>query len=383
MNQNLILLIILFVLFAITFTNEKIIKSYDISKIGKNVSNIFESKSISEPCILYENTNRTQCIYMKLVSALKNLSNINQIKLGPQCKEEIFIQGTSTSRLREEVNQITKIILDRLNKQIQSNFQSVYLDTITIYEDENGDKNFIYNVFVNDPNEELDIRLFIDVIKYVVKCPKIEKPITCTSLTTPGMSASGVENTFVIGYPQPEQLIPLPTEVITTGGGPDLLSVKGINIHKIPPIRSIYINTVKIFNTNAVINSNNQCTTQCTPACGNIDDTTLSSSAFNQITTPFVEPAHIRNRWPIISPIQTEMKAFPCGKASEYWNEKGVPISVSCNTQEAGINGATTDYPIEASFWRSNFALPKWSGPNSWLFSLTRGSPNFGADFTD
>jgi len=389
MNQNFILLIILFVLFAITFTNENFIKNKNIvnnseKKFKQNIKQ--KNQHIyKDACVLYENTNRTQVIYLKLISALKNLSNQDKIKLGPRCKEEVFIQGTSSNRLKEEVNQVTKIILDRLNENTGYNFKSIYLDTITVFEDKSGNKNFIYNVFVNDSNEEMDIRLYIDVIKYIVKCPEKSEPITCTSVTTPGMSASGVENTFEIGYPQPEQLIPLPSEVITTGGGPDLLSVKGINIHKIPPIKSIHINTVKIYNTNAVINSNNQCITQNgEPTCGNIKGTSLSSSSFNQPTTPFVEPSCVRNKWPVISPIQTDMKAFPAGQASEYWNEKGVPMSTTCNTQETGINGSTTDYPITAQYWANNFVVPKWSGPNNWLFSLTRGDvATEGADFTN
>lgn len=386
MKQNFILLLISMVLFVFVLVNEKFIKKdiYD-NDIKNDNKEKFNFTNENNNCSLFVNTNRTQDIYLKLLTALKNLSNDNKIKLDSNCKEEIYIQGTSPNLLKREVNEITQKIINKLNNILKSNFRIIQLDTINVFEDKDENKNFIYNVFINDPNEELDIRLFIDVIKYVNKTPKKTNPITCAAVTTPGMTASGVENTFEIGYPQPEQLIPLPTEVITTSGGPDVLSAKGINIHTIPEIKSLYINTIKIYNTNAVINANNQCITQYgEPTCGNINGTSLSSSSFNQITSPFIEPAHIRNPWPIISSAQTDMKAWPYGKKSEYWNKKGVPISTTCNTQETGISSSTTEYPVEPSFWRSNYVLPKWSGPNNWLFSLTRGDvATEGADFTD
>ncbi len=374
MNQNVLLFSIILIMFAAVsaLESKKHSKSFNPSKLQLSK----KKKCVDEdPCFLFENTNRSQVLYLKLITALKKLSQNQKRTLGCNCKEEVNIQGTSSNRLKTEVSEVTKIILHKVNATTGFYFKKVYLDTITVYEDKIGNKNFKYNVFVYDSNEELDLRFYIDVIKYIIPCPKKSKAITCTSVTTPGMDS------FEIGYPQPEQLVPLPTEVISTGAGGELLSTKGINIKRIEPIRYLYINEVKIYNTNAVINADGKCLMD--PVCGNIKDTTLSSSVFNQPTTPFTEPACVRNKWPRLNDEPRGVTAWPTGAESPYWNKLGIPTPPTCNTQICGTRSSTTQFPIQASFWRNNYALPRNSGPNFWLFNLVRGNTQQGADFTD
>lgn len=255
MNQNIILFLVLLGIFLVISTKEKY---YNIVHVNHpSQKNTVKNLLKEDPCFLYENTNRSQVIYLKLVNVLKELSKNGKKTLGKNCQENIYIQGTTNNRLKTELKEVTQIILNKINSITGFSFRFVYLDTITELKDCDGNKNFIYNVFINDPHEELDIRLYVNVIKYIIKCPSKDKQITCTSVTTPGMRASGVDNSFEIGYPQPEQLLPLPTEVISTGVPGGVLSSKGINIHKIAPVRKLYINEVKIFNTNAVINVDN------------------------------------------------------------------------------------------------------------------------------
>ena len=377
MNQNVILFLVILGIFILISTNENK-KLLILKKFNKNIYPKFNKKSCinEDPCFLYENTNRSQVLYHKLITALKKLSHSKKKTLGCNCKENVYIQGTTGNRLKTEVTQVTKIILNKINSITGFYFKQVYLDTITVFEDNKGNKNFKYNVFVYDTNEELDIRLYIDVIKYIIQCPKKAKAITCTSVTTPGM------DTFEIGYPQPEQLLPLPTEIISTGAGGELLSPKGINIKRIEPIKYLHINEVKIYNTNAVINANGKCLMD--PVCGNIKDTTLSSSSFNQPTTPFTEPACVRNKWPRLNDEPRGVTAWPTATESPYWNIFGIPSPPTCNTQNCGTRSSTTQFPIQASFWRNNYVLPRHSSIYRQLFSLTRGDvATEGADFTD
>lgn len=370
MNQNISLLsvIIIIILFIYFIKYEN---NYNI-----------KSKSITvkqDPCYLYENTNRTQTLYLKLINSLKKISATSDNKcniktLGNNCKRELYIQGTTDNRLKTELNEITKIILNKINSITGFYFKIVYFDTITVFEDCQQNKNFIYNVFIYDTNEELAIRLYINVIKYIYKCPKKNKLITCAETTTPGMK-------FEIGYPKPEQLIPLPTSVITTGGGPNILNNNGINIKEISPIKYLFVNEVKIYNTNSVINANGKCIKPS--LCGTLMDTTLDSSIFNQPTTPFTEPSCVRNKWPKLYDEPENVKAWPCGTESPYWNKSGIPISSSCNTQIAGIRSSTTQFPVTPAYWPTLATLPRNSGPNYWMFNLTRGDPaTDGADFT-
>ena len=66
----------------------------------------------------------------------------------------------------------------------------------------------------------------------------------CPSDTTPGIDS------FYIGYPSNEQLIPLPTEVIPTGR--QVLSANGINTHRPTPVKSVYLNYIQLINSDLV-----------------------------------------------------------------------------------------------------------------------------------
>ncbi len=149
MNQNFILLLISMVLFVFVLVNEKFIKKdiYD-NNIKNDNKEKFNFTNENNNCSLFVNTNRTQDIYLKLLTALKNLSNDNKIKLDSKCKEELYIQGTSPNLLKREVNEITQKIIDKLNNILHSNFRTIYLDTINVFEDKDENKNFIYNVFI-------------------------------------------------------------------------------------------------------------------------------------------------------------------------------------------------------------------------------------------
>lgn len=372
--EKKLFIFILSLIIIISLASLKYIRQ-DYKKIQKSPSKKKITCVKSDPCFLYENTNRNQIIYLKLIDALKSLLPKKTINLGDNCKKNIFIQGTMDNRLQTEMDEITNLILRKINSITGFQFIKILNDTVTIYEDCYGNKNFIYNVFVEDPNEELNVRLYIDVIKYIIKCPKKKGPPTCTSLTLPGMK-------FEIGYPQPEQLIPLPTQIIYAGGG-DIIGNKGINIKKIAPIRYLFINKIHIFNTSSVINvGDGKCVKPAN--CGNLMDTTLDSSEFNQPTTPFVEPACVRNKWPKLYDEPKNMKAWPCGTPSLYWDNKGIPTPSTCNSQVAGLRSSTTQFPLAPTYNPTLPVIPRWSGPNAWLFNLTRGDPaTEGADFTN
>jgi hypothetical protein len=370
MNKNLFLLFIILVIMMIVSSKEK------VHKILPTYKNKRKPCVTEDPCFLYENTNRSQILYLKLITALKNLSCNKKKTLGKNCKQNVFIQGTTSNRLKTELDQVTKIILDKINSMTGFFFKKIYYDTITIFEDHRKNKNFLYNVFVYDSHEEMEIRLYINVIKYAIECPSKRKAITCASVTTPGM------DTYEIGYPQPEQLLPLPTEVISTSGAPDLLSVRGINIKKIDPIKYLYINEVKIYNTNSVINANGKCLMDA--VCGNIKDTSLSSSLFNQPTTPFQESACVSNKWPKLLDEPDNVVAWPAATESPYWNSLGIPTPATCNSQKCGIRSSTTQYPFTPEYWPTLATIPRNSGIYANIFSLTRGDPaTEGADFTD
>lgn len=357
------------VIFLVVFT---ILSAFFFSSGGK-ISNPTPTKSKlrpplkEDPCFLYENTNRTQLVYMKLINALRYLSAKKQRTLGDDCLEKIYIPGTWSNQLQREIDEITQMVLDKLNQRTGFMFRKVYNDTITVLEDKAGNRNFIYNTFIQDVHEELNLRLYFNVIKYVIRCPpKSGCPPTCASLTNPTMK-------FEIGYPQPEQLQPLPTQLITTAWA-DKIGNKGINRLTDDPISSVYINQVKIFNTNAVINvDSGECVQPAT--CGNLDKTKLESSEFNQPTTPWQDPACITNQWIRLESEPCGLKNYPCGPPTFlYWNDQGIPTT-DCNNWYTGTRSSTTQEPLQAQFNKSIIEIPRNSGPNAWMFSAVRQDP--------
>ena len=143
-NINIILmLIIVLILSSIT-----IFKNRYWTSDNNTSNNTLNNKTNDESCILYENTNRIQNIYLELINVLKNISNKRVIELLPIKTKNIYIQGTTDNYIKEQTNQITDKILTKINKLSKFNFEKNYYDDITIYEDNNGNKNFVYNVFL-------------------------------------------------------------------------------------------------------------------------------------------------------------------------------------------------------------------------------------------
>lgn len=372
MKDNVTLIFVIFFIILVIFTS----RSYSNFSQFNNKNNNSTISIKQDPCFLYENINRTQLLYVKLRNVLDKISKkpCNIKTLGTNCEEETYIQGTTSNRLKTELKEVTDIVLKNIHKISGFFFKVVYFDVVKVITDKKGNKNFRYNVFVYDTNEELQVRLYIDVIKYIVNCPKKPQQKTCTSATLPGMK-------FEAGYPQPEQLIPLPTQTVNTGAGGFAISNKGIDIIEIPPIKALYLNKVKIFDTNAVINADGKCLPES--VCGNLPDTTLDESRYNGISTPFQDPSIVRNPWAKLYDEPKGVKAWPCATPSECWNNDGIPNPSTCNSQVAGLRSSTTQFPITPFFTNSLFVLPRWSGLYANLFSLTRGDPaTEGADFT-
>lgn len=324
-----------------------------------------------DSCFLYENIDRSQLIYLKLRDVLHNISSKKEITLGDNCKQKVYIQGTYDNRLNTEINEINDIILKKIRILTGFFFKKVRNGTITIFEDEWGNKNFIYDSFIYEYNEQTQIRLFVNVIKIPRKDPENKILKTCTEITNPGM-------TFEAGIPQPEQLIELPTQTVNTGPG-DLLSNKGINIKKIDPIKYLWINKVMIFNTDADINIiDGKCVTP--EVCGDLKgSTTLESSEFNGPTTPWFEPSCIYNKWPILkdNPNNNEcgkkFRAWPAGEMDYFhWNDQGIYLPKTCNSQILGLRTSTTGEPLVANYYPTLATIPRASGPNNWLFEPTR-----------
>lgn len=367
----------LLLLFLISFKlNEKFnlkinapMQSPDKTNTSMNIKTLNQN---SDPCFLYENTNRHQVLYGKLTNIFDKLSKGKKYNLKGELNE--YVQGTWDDSIILELDEILKQILIKINKKSGFAFKKTSYDIIGEIK-ENINKQFKFNVFIQDPNEELTIRVYIDVVK--IACDdEINKDNikTCTQITTPEFP------TYEIGIPKTDQYLPLPTEVITTPGF-DTLSTKGINFRKGKPIKYLFLNEIKIYNTNAVINADGKCLGKS--ECGNYG-VNLDHSLFNGPSTPFQEPACVRNKWPTLLDQPKCGLEWNCNLKSESWDKFGVRCPDEIVSEDClGTQSSTTPIPNRPEYWPTHVTIPRNSGPNYWLFNLTRGDPSIdGADFS-
>lgn len=325
----------------------------------------------TDPCFLYENINRHQELYQKLTNIFKMLSCGKEYNLSGKTTQ--YIQGTWYDGLLLELDKVTAVVLAKVNKESGFKFAKVYYDTIRETVDKQGNKQFSYNVFIQDANEELNLRIWINVVKFVTEVEKKEEVLTCTKLTLPPFP------TFEVGYPQPDQYLPLPTEVITTPGF-DRLSDEGIKYRKGLPIKYLYLNSISIYNTNAVINANGKCLDE--GKCGDYE-IKLDHSIYNGPTTPFVEPACVRNKWPKLPDQPVGDKEWNCNIRAQNWDCNGVLYPSKKEEGCYGTQSSTTPIPDRPEYWPTQVTIPRNSGPNYWLFDLVRGDPSQGAAFSN
>ena len=209
---------------------------------------------LNEPNVRIENA--TQFFYINLLKNLKLNQNKKLLKLRSPCIKKKYIDNTTTELMKENLNPITKIILDSLNKGNQYKFIKTNYGNILELKDKKGVYNFIYEVFVQDVKNIIMLQLKVNVLVFPdnnIKKYFGNDMVTCTEITT---SAFPVYN---IGIPAKYQYIPLPTQVIPTAG--DVLSDGGIKYPRPIKPKYVYINRLKILNSTLVVNPNMKCLT--------------------------------------------------------------------------------------------------------------------------
>ena len=217
-----------------------------------------------------------------------------------------------------------------------------------------------------DVNNLLKIRFKVNVIQYLIKREK-NKHLTCTQLTNAPFK------NYPIGLPQKNQLIPLPTEVITTSC--EVLSAKGVDFHVPPITKSLYINSIMIDNSTLVVNPGSDCFIQ---RVGGVTNTSLENNTVRSDNTPFIEPSKVRNKWPTLSTQPINKGPWPSTQVPFTWNNKGVVNPMPKQGKACpGYTHALNVPELNAEYWPNNIRVPRNSGENNWLFDLSRGITSF------
>ena len=354
--MNVYLITFLVVIAALlAFNNKK--KDVKIKQMypDVNLANTFVDKDI------------TQALFNELKDISKKLSNCNNLNLKGKCKEHRYIPATTDENLVMDLDNISKLITANINSET-NNFRFIKTEYDNIIEkvDKHGNKHYIYDLLAFDVINYYKIRFKVNVIQYVLNHKK-NKYLTCTELTNAPFK------NYPIGIPQKNQLIPLPTEVITTSC--EVLDAKGVDFHVPPITKSLFINSIKVVNSSLVVKSGKDCFLH---KVGGTMDTSLENHNVKSDNTPFIEPSKVRNKWPTLSTQPINQGPWPSTQVPFTWNNKGVVNPMPKQGKACpGYTHALNVPELNAEYWPNNIRVPRNSGENYWLFDLSRGITSF------
>ena len=336
----IIFLLVLFIIF----------KYNDIFKIKNNL----QLDTIEDIFDNFKNKNR-------------KLNNVKE-----KCK---YNDMTIPMNIRLELRFIIQKIIENINRKFNYNLFLIQFEDVEVSMDTSGNKHYNIIVLMNNNKNVTGVRLMLDFIIYINRKMKTNKLDICTDITNPPFKK------YYIGIPSNDQLIPLPSEVITTQRG--VISTQTIDKIEYDSINYIYINNIKILNSNLVINGNNLDDKPKNKLINNLISGLINtknefSILKNCSNNPFIEPSVIRNKWPLLNDQPLDVKQWPCQPAPKTWNELGVPFHEMKYTKECpGKRESTEQTELQGQYYPSLGPLPRNKGNNVWLFDRSRGIPSF------
>ena len=303
-------------------------------------------------------------------SRLKNISSSNTIKISGEVTE--FIPQTTDLQTRLDLDYITDQILKMINDD-KLIFVKTNYDRVKKIQNKNQ-INYIYEVFLGQLNG-VNVGLYKMKVNVIIYIQPKSKPdyVTATEYTNYPFKK------YPVGIPSEDQLVPLPTEVIPTGN--EVLGTKTkdpVTRHK---INKLHINYVTIYNSTMVLHPDRP-----TSQTAGVNETTLENSVvegFGNNSNPNERESKFRNPWPGINP--SKDFNWPCTPLPFQWDSLGVTTGIKSSTKSCPGHTYDTNYQIDKpaeqafQYWANNIMAPYniRSGPNSWLFDLTRGLPSF------
>ena len=330
-----------------------------------NLFNIFNNKPISKSKFNiinkpnYSDQNYTEFMYKNLDNLIKNL-NYKKVNFKGQTKE--YIHATMDKFLKDELNQISSKVIKFLNskKTYKYNFNFCGYGDIKIISDLEGNKNFIYELFLWDKVNYLSIKLNVNLIKYTKK----------ENMSNKNMNENLVFEYYPIGIPSKEQLIPTAMDVIPTAR--EVLSTKSISCSLPSDIKYLYINSITIKNSDYIINYNNK---NKNTLCSGYADGSNEFSLIRDDKNPYIEPAVIRNKWPHLMSMPKGFTSWPCTPVENDWNMYGIYNPPIHDTKYCPGKTVSAQYvPPQPDFNPTLATLPRNCGENYWLFDQTNAS---------
>lgn len=358
MIQILTIILLLITLCVVKYyKDQKTFENFD-TKITNTLYSTDHTDISTKNVVPYIDMNSQQMIYREIVLLFKELSSSSKSKqLNNITSKQLLKPETLSVREKNELNQITLVLLNKINQKSQFNFINTGYDNVLQIKDNNNNVQYEYDLFITEPVESIQLRIKTNIIKYTASSSTSDNSIkTCAEETTPDFP------TYPMGYPQNHQYLPLPSQVIPSAN--DIIGNKGINFNEPSDIKEIHINYVRIYNSNTILNADELCINNNLQAGTN--STSLENMPFHNDcrNNPCQLKAEEYNKW---IPVPTEHKYNPnhkdCSLNEFVWDSNGVMIKPENECK--GIN-----------------AIPFTAEYNPTLNELPRFEDNFASTFS-
>jgi hypothetical protein len=338
----------------------------------------------------YKNENITQYNFNRL---FVNVQKINEKKINLKNKGNynFYTQSTTDQKLRMDLDIISKYVIMVLNDDNYYDFTKTNFGDVEIWIDKNGNEQIKYELFLWDKKNYFQIKLWVNVLKlvegYAEKYGIKDSPYIFPD--------------FNIGWPFKDQIIPLPTDTITTGHFDTSLDSIKPNIPS--KIKYLYLNQIEIQNSTLIVDYHknkypfNKLTVDENGFSG-ITDQSLEYAILktNAQHNPYFNNGRKYNEWPTLDNELKFYPQYPNVQPPQKWDLDGVYYydneynspnnnensenrikytklnnkykNKYCDIYHAGTRWSEQQEPLQGQFWVSNYQLPK-CGTNEWLFS--------------
>lgn len=289
-------------------------------------------------------------LFLSLCSGGSNKHSLRKLK---------FVESTNATmdlETRMNADKIMGIVLCAVNDKSDFKFQLTGLNRVKYFEDNDRNRNYIIDCYVQDPIKMFDLRLNVDVVAYKTQEPDLYK------------------YTYSIGIPSKDQMIPTPMDVIPTAN--EVLTTSSAKPMKPIEMVGLHMNCIKIMNSNLTLDGPDN---MCVDNAEGLNDTSLEYCPETGGNDPYIQKAPCRNPWPKLKK-EPPLKMWPCQAFINTWNNLGVnPAITSKNENEAHCSVLQPRPEYSAQFWMSNVfnGAPRDNIYDNSLFRLSIGIPSF------
>lgn len=269
---SVVVFIVLIIVLSCLCTMTLYSKQYDVVMKPHSTKDLKSTLSLG--CVQKANQD---CIEKALLYASREVP----VALNKSCMQNTYTYQTLNEQRRRILKMYTQLAIRKLNyscKNFARNnkirpYKFVFIEFVNAISNMSscGNTRWRVDVLAQELTLHLSLRILIDFTIHIKECDsKSNKIKTCAEYTTFPFPK------YFLGYPSLDQMIPLPTQVVSTGPGL-VLSTKGIQ-KEFPNFKALFLNSVRMKNSDLALGTELPSTlhTYTTPA---VNDTTLQSSA--------------------------------------------------------------------------------------------------------